>query len=46
MLAISVFSALTDAIIAAGDGRAFPDLDVPATPERVLAAVDSVRGAA
>ncbi|WP_152047243.1 xanthine dehydrogenase molybdopterin binding subunit [Aureimonas psammosilenae] len=44
MLAISVFSALTDAVLAAGDGRAFPDLDAPATPERILAAVESVRG--
>ncbi|BDA86273.1 xanthine dehydrogenase molybdopterin binding subunit [Aureimonas sp. SA4125] len=45
MLAISVFSALTDAVCAAGEGRAFPDLDAPATPERILAAVDAVRGA-
>jgi xanthine dehydrogenase large subunit len=45
MLAISVFSALTDAVIAAGEGRAFPDLDAPATPERVLAAVEQVRAA-
>ncbi|MEC5322715.1 xanthine dehydrogenase molybdopterin binding subunit [Aurantimonas sp. A3-2-R12] len=44
MLAISVFSALTDAVCAAGDGKAFPDLDAPATPERVLAAVERVRG--
>ncbi|HEY9058741.1 MAG TPA: xanthine dehydrogenase molybdopterin binding subunit, partial [Aurantimonas sp.] len=44
MLAISVFSALTDAVIAAGDGKVFPDLDAPATPERVLAAVEQVRG--
>ncbi|GGE20692.1 xanthine dehydrogenase molybdopterin binding subunit [Aureimonas endophytica] len=44
MLAISVFSALTDAVIAAGDGRIFPDLDAPATPERILAAVEQVRG--
>ncbi|MCQ0987935.1 xanthine dehydrogenase molybdopterin binding subunit [Jiella marina] len=44
MLAISVFSALTDAVIAAGDGRAFPNLDAPATPERVLRAVEDVRG--
>jgi xanthine dehydrogenase large subunit len=43
MLAISVFSALTDAVCAAGEGRAFPDLDAPATPERILAAVDAVR---
>ncbi|WP_082537163.1 MULTISPECIES: xanthine dehydrogenase molybdopterin binding subunit [unclassified Aureimonas] len=44
MLAISVFSALTDAVLAAGEGRAFPDLDAPATPERILAAVEAVRG--
>ncbi|TFF22079.1 xanthine dehydrogenase molybdopterin binding subunit [Jiella endophytica] len=44
MLAISVFSALTDALIAAGEGRAFPRLDAPATPERVLKAVEDVRG--
>ena len=45
MLAISVFSALTDAVIAAGGYRAFPDLDAPATPERILFAVDAVRAA-
>ncbi len=45
MLAISVFSALTDAVIAAGDRRAFPDLDAPATPEAVLRAVEAVRAA-
>ncbi|MEX6508148.1 xanthine dehydrogenase molybdopterin binding subunit [Jiella sp. M17.18] len=45
MLAISVFSALTDAVVAAGEGRAFPDLDAPATPERVLRAVEAVQGA-
>ncbi|MCB8839030.1 xanthine dehydrogenase molybdopterin binding subunit [Aurantimonas sp. VKM B-3413] len=44
MLAISVFSALTDAVCAAGGGRGFPDLDAPATPERVLKAVEQVRG--
>ena len=43
MLAISAFCALTDAVIAAGEGRAFPDLDAPATPERVLRAVEKVR---
>jgi xanthine dehydrogenase large subunit len=45
MLAISVFSALTDAVAAAGDYRAFPPLDVPATPERILMAVEAVRNA-
>ena len=43
MLALSAFSALTDAVIAAGDYRAFPHLDAPATPERILAAVEEVR---
>ncbi|MCF8505945.1 MAG: xanthine dehydrogenase molybdopterin binding subunit [Caulobacter sp.] len=43
MLAISVFSALTQAVAAAGDNRVMPDLDAPATPERILMAVDDVR---
>jgi len=43
MLAISVFSALTDAVAAAGDYRVFPDLDAPATPEAVLMAIENVR---
>jgi len=43
MLAISVFSALTDAVASVGGHRVMPDLDAPATPERVLAAVEDVR---
>ena len=43
MLALSAFSALTDAVCAAGDYRAFPKLDTPATPERILMAVMDVR---
>jgi len=43
MLAISVFSALSDAVSAACDYKAFPDLDAPATPERILFAVEDVR---
>jgi xanthine dehydrogenase large subunit len=43
MLAISVFSALTDAVASAADHRVMPDLDAPATPERILAAVEDVR---
>ena len=43
MLAISAFSAITDAVSAAGDYRAFPRLDAPATPERILMAVEDVR---
>jgi xanthine dehydrogenase large subunit len=44
MLAISVFLAIRDAIATLGDGRVPAPLDAPATPERVLAAVDAVRG--
>ena len=41
MLGISVFLALSDAI--ASCGEAYPALDAPATPERVLAAIERVR---
>ena len=44
MLAISVFSALTQAIAAAAPGKGLPMLDAPATPERVLAAIDELQG--
>jgi xanthine dehydrogenase large subunit len=43
MLALSALSALTDAVAAASDYRAFPRLDAPATPERILLAVEEVR---
>ena len=43
MLAISAFFALSDAIAAAGDGSTYPALDAPATPERILAAVQRQR---
>jgi xanthine dehydrogenase large subunit len=46
MLAISVFSALTDAVSAAGDHKSLPNLDAPATPERILRAVNDVRAGA
>ncbi|MDP9056600.1 MAG: xanthine dehydrogenase molybdopterin binding subunit, partial [Pseudomonadota bacterium] len=40
MLAISVFSAITQAVMAAGnDGAELPELDAPATCERILHAV-------
>lgn len=39
MLAISVFSALTQAVSAAAPGRGLARLDAPATPERILAAI-------
>jgi xanthine dehydrogenase large subunit len=41
MLGMSVFLALSDAIAACGS--AYPALDAPATPERVLAAIERVR---
>jgi xanthine dehydrogenase large subunit len=43
MLAISVFSALTDAVASVGAYRVMPNLDAPATPERILWAVEDVR---
>lgn len=43
MLAISVFSALTHAVSGAADHRVFPMLDAPATPERILLAVENAR---
>jgi xanthine dehydrogenase large subunit len=43
MLAISVFSALTDAVASVGNHRLMPDLDAPATPERILMAVEDIR---
>jgi xanthine dehydrogenase large subunit len=43
MLAISVLSALTDAVASVGGYRVMPDLDAPATPERILAAVGDTR---
>jgi len=46
MLGISAFLALSDAVAACGDGTVYPDLDAPTTPERVLRAVDRVRGRA
>ncbi|HEV7385693.1 MAG TPA: xanthine dehydrogenase molybdopterin binding subunit, partial [Phenylobacterium sp.] len=43
MLAISVFSALTDAVASVADHKVLPNLDAPATPERILAAVEDVK---
>ncbi len=43
MLAISALMALSDAVAACGDGSVYPALDAPATPERVLWAVERVR---
>ena len=43
MLAISVFSALTQAAAAAAPGKGLPRLDAPATPERILASIDELK---
>lgn len=43
MLGISALLALSDAVAAAGDDRVYPALDAPATPERILMAVERVR---
>jgi xanthine dehydrogenase large subunit len=44
MLGISALMALSDAVAACGDGSVYPDLDAPATAERVLMAVRRVEG--
>jgi xanthine dehydrogenase large subunit len=46
MLAISVHSAINQAISSLAPGRPLPALDAPATPERVLMCIRSVLGAA
>jgi xanthine dehydrogenase large subunit len=45
MLATSVLHALSDAVASVADYRVFPALDAPATPERVLMAVERLRKA-
>jgi xanthine dehydrogenase large subunit len=46
MLGISVFHALRDAVAACGDVAEAADLDAPATPERVLMAIEARRARA
>jgi xanthine dehydrogenase large subunit len=43
MLAISVWLAIRDAVASLADHRLAPRLDAPATPERVLAAIEELR---
>jgi xanthine dehydrogenase large subunit len=43
LLATAVWTALKDAIGAVGDRKIAVRLDAPATPERVLSAIDQVR---
>ena len=46
MLALSVWLAIRDAVASLADHKLVPSLDAPATPERVLAAVDDIRARA
>jgi xanthine dehydrogenase large subunit len=43
MLAISVFSAITDAVASIGNYKTLPDLHAPATPEAILRAVTALQ---
>jgi xanthine dehydrogenase large subunit len=43
MLAIAVWLAIRDAVASVAEHRLLPKLDAPATPERILAAVDEIR---
>ena len=43
MLGISVLHALSDAVASVADHKFCPRLDAPATPERVLDAIDALR---
>jgi xanthine dehydrogenase large subunit len=43
MLGISALMALSDAVANAGGTGAYPALDAPATPERILFAVERLR---
>ncbi len=45
MLAISAFNAIADAISSVSDYQLYPDLDAPATPERILFAVQKISSA-
>ncbi len=46
MLAVSVLHAISDAVASVAEYRVCPCLDAPATPERVLAAVERMAGVA
>jgi xanthine dehydrogenase large subunit len=43
VLPISVLHALSDAVASVADYKIFPNLDAPATPERVLFAIEALR---
>mgnify|MGYP003340168034 CR=1 FL=1 len=43
MLATAIWTALKDAIAAAGNGKTAVQLDAPATPERILSSIAKVK---
>jgi xanthine dehydrogenase large subunit len=43
MLAMSVFCAISDALSSLGDYKFVPDLNSPATPERILRAASKMK---
>ncbi len=43
MLAISAFLALSDAVASVADYQIYPELDAPATPERILGAIERLK---
>jgi xanthine dehydrogenase large subunit len=45
MLGIAVLMALSDAVASVGDYQIYPALDAPATPERILMAVERIKRA-
>jgi len=44
MLGISVFLALRDAVAASANYQKIPKLNAPATPERILMAIEALKG--
>ena len=44
MLGISVFEALSMAVASTAEYKVCPRLDAPATPERVLMAIETLKG--
>ena len=43
MLAMSVFYAIKDAIASVGNYNAIPNIDAPATPERILMSINRIK---
>ncbi len=43
MLAMSVFYAIKDAIASVGNYNTIPNIDAPATPERILMSINKIK---